>query len=191
MTPEFEQQQFTAPPFPATTCPEAGGAGPRPGAADGVEVLSASEQHLWRSLGRVAHTLPRVFEDAMLRATGLTMTEFGVLAQLRESPERTRSMSELAAGVGLSASRMTRVVAGLASRALVSRARHSTDARSTIVGLTAAGRDQVELADASHTALARRYVLDHVPSDAVDRMGGVLAGIADAATTGPPPTRGA
>ena len=76
---------------------------------------------------------------------------------------------------------MTRVVADLVPRGLVTRARSSSDARSTTVTVTAAGRTQVEVADASHTAAARRFVLDHVPPDSVKWMGQVLAGIADAA----------
>jgi DNA-binding MarR family transcriptional regulator len=63
--------------------------------------------------------------------------QFGVLAQLQESPRTPR---ELADYERVSAPSMTRTVNGLVDRGLVARTDDPTDGRQVIVSLTPAGR---------------------------------------------------
>src|SRR3954466_2470113 len=85
--------------------------------------LSPDELLLWQSLGRLVHALPRALEDDMSR-TGVTMTEFAVLLILSRAPERRMRMAALAAAVGVTPPRITRVVDDLARHDLVGKERH-------------------------------------------------------------------
>lgn len=58
----------------------------RVGAVGELRELSADEDALWRALGRVSHLMPRVLDEEMTRATGLSMTEYAVLLMLAEAP---------------------------------------------------------------------------------------------------------
>jgi len=146
--------------------------------------LTEDEMLLWASLGRVVHALPRVLEDDMSRATGLSMTDFATLLVLDQAPDRRLRMSELATATGLTPSRITRVVDALRAHGLVDKERHGADARGNVAVLTDDGLARLEAAQPAHLAIARRRVLEHVPPDLVPVLAAALKTITDA-TTGP------
>ena len=146
--------------------------------------LTEDEMLLWASLGRVVHALPRVLEDDMSRATGLSMTDFATLLVLDQAPDRRLRMSELANATGLTPSRITRVVDALRAHGLVDKERHGADARGNVAVLTADGLARLEAAQPAHLAIARRRVLEHVPADLVPALAAALKTITDA-TSGP------
>ena len=146
--------------------------------------LTEDEMLLWASLGRVVHALPRVLEDDMSRATGLSMTDFATLLVLDQAPDRRLRMSELATATGLTPSRITRVVDALRAHGLVDKERHGADARGNVAVLTADGLARLEAAQPAHLAIARRRVLEHVPPDLVPVLAAALKTITDA-TSGP------
>ena len=146
--------------------------------------LTADEMLLWASLGRIVHALPRVLEDDMSRATGLSMTDFATLLVLDQAPDRRLRMSELATATGLTPSRITRVVDALRAHGLVDKERHGADARGNVAVLTADGLARLEAAQPAHLAIARRRVLEHVPPDLVPVLAAALKTITDA-TSGP------
>ncbi|MDL5158791.1 MarR family winged helix-turn-helix transcriptional regulator [Actinomycetospora termitidis] len=141
--------------------------------------LDAEEERLWRNLGRVTQRLPRLLDDAMLRGAGLTMSEFAVLDAMGGSPEATVRMSDLAAEIGLSLSRVSRVVDKLAARGWCRRVRHGGDGRSALVVLTDDGGARVAAARPLHRRLAREHVLDRVPPADRDAVAAALAAIAE------------
>lgn len=153
----------------------------------GAGGLSEEEWVLWRSLGRLVHVLPRLVDEDLMRAAGMSGTEYAVLANLGGAHERRLRMAELADATALSASRITRVVDGLQSRGLVRRERYTADARGAVAVLTGEGLDRLRAARPHHEASARRRVLDHVPPDSVATLGEVLRRVA-AANTQPPTT---
>ncbi|MBP2338591.1 DNA-binding MarR family transcriptional regulator [Saccharothrix coeruleofusca] len=144
-----------------------------------VRELSADEDALWRALGRVVHVLPRLLDEDMTKATGLSMTEYAVLHVLAEAPEHRLRMTELASATALSASRMTRVVDGLARYGLVTKEKPPGDARGSAAVLTGEGLRRQREAAPRHTASARRRVLDHVPPEDLAAAVRVLQRLAD------------
>ncbi|MCS7484799.1 MarR family winged helix-turn-helix transcriptional regulator [Umezawaea endophytica] len=148
------------------------------------EPLAADEMLLWATLGRLVHALPRVLEDDMGRATGLSMTDFAALLVLDQAPGRRLRMSELATATGLTPSRITRVVDALRAHGLVDKERHGADARGNVAVLTEAGRTRLDAAQPAHLAIARRRVLDHVPPELVPVVANLLE-VITAATTDP------
>lgn len=157
-----------------------------PQAADqttGPVELTAEEELLWRSLGRITQLLPRRLEADMVRACGLTMTEFGVLQNLSEAPEGRLRMSELAEAVGLSASRVTRLVDDLGRRGLVDRERDPLDARGAVASMTGEGQERRRAARPQQIVSARHHILDHVPPGALSSLGQILHRIAEGSRT--------
>ena len=100
---------------------------PRPGALDA-----------WRSFLQAHATLMRRLAGDLAEATGLSLGDFDVLAQLAVAGGELR-MSELAARAFSSRSGMTRRVARLVDEGLVTRARDEADARGVVVALTDKG----------------------------------------------------
>lgn len=168
-----------------------GSAGPLDGSRTSPVELTGGEELLWRSLGRITQLLPRRLEADMVRARGLTMTEFGVLQNLSEAPEGRLRMSELAAAVGLSASRVTRLVDDLGRRGWVDRERDPLDARGAVASLTDEGEEQRRAARPQQILSARRHILDHVPPEVLHELGTVLHEIAQAASDTRTPSSGA
>ncbi|MGW3108491.1 MarR family winged helix-turn-helix transcriptional regulator [Streptomyces sp. NPDC001100] len=147
------------------------------------DALTPQEAQLLHELGRLVHALPRALEDDMNRTAGLAMTDFAVLLQLSEAPEQRLRMSELATLMGLTPSRITRVVDGLRSRGLVTKDRDPADFRGIVATLTALGHTAMEEAHPHHRASARRRVLDHLSVDelslltsAIRHLNAALAG---------------
>ena len=102
-------------------------ASPRPGALDA-----------WRSFLQAHATLMRRLAGDLAQATGLSLGDFDVLAQLAVAGGELR-MSELSARAFSSRSGMTRRVARLVGEGLVARASDEADARGVVVALTDAG----------------------------------------------------
>ena len=100
---------------------------PRPGALDA-----------WRSFLQAHATLMRRLAGDLAEATGLSLGDFDVLAQLAVAGGELR-MSELSARAFSSRSGMTRRVARLVGEGLVTRASDEADARGVVVALTDAG----------------------------------------------------
>ncbi|GAA2662793.1 MarR family winged helix-turn-helix transcriptional regulator [Actinosynnema pretiosum subsp. pretiosum] len=135
------------------------------GAVGELRELSADEDALWRALGRVSHLLPRVLDEEMSRATGLSMTEYAVLLMLAEAPERRLRMSELASAVALSGSRVTRVVDAMVRLGLLEKEKAPGDGRGAVAVLTEAGLARQRGAAGPHLAIARRRVDGIDPAD--------------------------
>lgn len=96
----------------------------------------------WQSLLRAHATLLRKLETDLEAQTGLSLTDFDVLAQLAFVGGELR-ITELAARALISRSGMTRRVARLADQGLVSRASTGVDGRGVMVALTDAGLARV------------------------------------------------
>jgi DNA-binding MarR family transcriptional regulator len=127
--------------------------------------MTPDEEILWRSLMRIVLTLPRHLHTDTVRSTGLTATEYTVLMNLSEAPNRQLRMADLATAAGLSASRTTRIIDDLQSRGLASKRASSSDGRSNLAELTTKGLAKLKAAWPAHLASVRRLVLDHIAPD--------------------------
>src|ERR1700733_2745641 len=87
-----------------------------------VESLSPAEEALWRATMRIVQVLPRHLDSDLIHGAGVSASDYTTLMHLSEAPNRELRMSDLASATGLSASRMTRLVDDLQTRALVNKA---------------------------------------------------------------------
>jgi DNA-binding MarR family transcriptional regulator len=130
------------------------------------QALDPDEELLWRSLLRIVVALPRSLDDDLVRATGVSLTEYIVLMNLSEAPNRPMRVRELAGVMGLSASRVSRLADQLASRGLAHKTRSPDDGRGYIVVITDEGLHRLQRAYPAHLASARRRVFDRLmPAD--------------------------
>ena len=144
--------------------------------------LSAEQQRVWRSylLGS-ARLIAQL--DANLREFGLDLGEYEILVRLSESPDRRARMSELAAAVHQSRSRLTHTVGRMEHAGLVDRVSCPTDRRGVWASLTDAGFHLLELAAPAHVRSVRQYVLEAMPAEDYAALGRAFAAVADACTT--------
>ncbi|MFC3456303.1 MarR family winged helix-turn-helix transcriptional regulator [Amycolatopsis speibonae] len=129
------------------------------------DTIAPQEARFLREPGRLTRALIRLMEHDINRAAGLAMTNFAVLLRLNEAPEQQLRMAELAAVMGLTPSRITRVVDQLLSLVLVTKNRDPDNFRGVIATVTGAGLAAMNEAPPHRRASARRRVLDHVPVD--------------------------
>jgi DNA-binding MarR family transcriptional regulator len=126
-----------------------------------LKPLTPEEEAAWRALGRAVLVIPRVL-DTDIAAEGLNMTEYSVLMNLSEAPDRALRMSDLANYVSITLSGLSRVLDRLSQLGLVERVRAESDGRGQFAVLTPDGLERLERAWPTHLASVRRHVMDHL-----------------------------
>lgn len=162
----------TAPPFSRTED------------ADGVAArwLDADERAAWLATAALMITLPAALDMRLRRDADLTFFEYLVLSVLSERQDRTMQMSEIAAGVSASLSRLSHVVTKLEKRGLIGRTRLPGSGRRTSATLTDSGYDLVVAAAPGHVAAVREYFMDtleHADLARLRRIGVAVASRVD------------
>lgn len=143
--------------------------------------LSAEQQQVWRAyLNGVARINERL--DAELRQFDLDLGEYEILVHLSESPEQQLRMSDLAARVRQSRSRLTHTVARMENKGLVLRKACPEDRRGVIAVLTGRGLTLLKTAAPYHVESVRQAFVDPVsPEDfeAIGRAMNAVLGVTD------------
>ncbi|GAA1458893.1 MarR family winged helix-turn-helix transcriptional regulator [Williamsia maris] len=150
--------------------------------SDRSRPLSDAEARVWRAVARALILVPRALDIDLQRDSDLTMSEYQVLMILSESPGRQRRMSDLAMFVGLSASRMSRLIDSQQESGLVEKTRDAADGRGMIAHLTDAGFARLDEAYPAHLASVRERVMEPLAGLDPDALGAALEGL-----TGPTP----
>jgi DNA-binding MarR family transcriptional regulator len=127
---------------------------------------------------RIVITLPRLLDSDLVRATGLTASEYTTIMCLSEAPNRELRMADLAEATGLSPSRTTRLVDDLQSRGLVTKRASSADGRSNLAKLTGEGMAKLKSAWPAHLASVRGRIFDPIDASAIKPAGYVLSMVA-------------
>lgn len=127
--------------------------------SDEPKWLSEQQQRIWRAylLGsaRLSERL-----DADLRTFGMDLAEYEILVTLEEADDRRLRMSELAAAVHHSRSRLTHTISRMEKADLVVRTTCPTDRRGVWAQVTEAGLELLRTAAPSHVAAVRRNFVD-------------------------------
>jgi DNA-binding MarR family transcriptional regulator len=113
--------------------------------------------------------------DAELRAAhGLTVVGYEALLLLSEADERALRRIDLARGLGLTASGVTRLLDGLERAGLVEKRTCSEDARVTYAALTDAGAERLQRATCSHVGSARALFEDRYSEEELETLAELL-----------------
>ncbi len=142
-----------------------------------TQPLDPDEELLWRSLSRLAVTLARTLDEDLVRESGLSLTEYGALMNLSEATGHQLRMTDLATSMGMSGSRITRLVDDLQKQGLVTKHRWTGDGRGNVTILTDLGLARLQQAYPSHLASARRHVLDHLKPRQVAALAAALTDV--------------
>lgn len=133
-----------------------------PHGPDEVLPLTSEEEAAWRALARAVLVIPRLVDADLVRAHGITGTEYVVLMNLSEAPEGALRMSQLANYVAISVSGLTRAIGRLEREGRVERVRSPEDGRGQLARITPAGWQCLQAAWPVHLATVRRQVVDHL-----------------------------
>lgn len=138
--------------------------------------LTAEQQRVWRTylLGsaRLSERL-----DADLRKSGLDLPEYEILVSLEEAPDRRLRMSELAAAVHQSRSRLTHTISRMENQDMVIRTTCPTDRRGVWAQLTDVGVQTLERAAPSHVEAVRRNFVEAMDADDYAALGRAFAAV--------------
>jgi DNA-binding MarR family transcriptional regulator len=151
--------------------------------AEPIRELRSEELAAWRGLLRVHSALVKALDAELLAAHELPLTSYEVLINLQAAPGRRRRMAELADGVLLSRSGMTRLVDRLERDGLLARDACTDDGRGTYAVLTDKGEACLAGARRTHLDGVRERFLRHFEPDELRTLAGlwerVLPGAAD------------
>ena len=134
------------------------------------ETLSPTELAAWRGFLRVQSWALKELDAEMQTAHGLPVSSYEVLLFLATSPKGEMRMSELASGVLLSKSGLTRLVDRLELLGYVRRRASSSDARGAYAVITDAGREWFAEARKTHLAGVRRRFTDRFSDEELEEL---------------------
>jgi DNA-binding MarR family transcriptional regulator len=130
-----------------------------------IHELAPEELGAWRGLLRVHSALVKALDAELLAAHALPLTSYEVLINLQAAPGRRRRMAELADGVLLSRSGMTRLVDRLERDGLLARDACTDDGRGTFAVLTDKGEALLDEARRTHLDGIRERFVRHFRPD--------------------------
>ncbi len=127
--------------------------------------LSAHDPRLetWRAFLRAHALLTRRLDEDLRSEQGLTLGEYSALLQVAEAPGRSLRMNQLATGIFLSRSGVTRLIDRLEADGLITRSTCTDDGRGALAVLTDAGLARLRAAARTHLNGIAQYFLDVVP----------------------------
>ena len=150
---------------------------------EAIRELSTEELGAWRGLLRVHSALVKALDAELLAQHALPLTSYEVLINLQAAPDRRRRMAELADGVLLSRSGMTRLVDRLERDGLLERDACTSDGRGTFAVLTDKADELLSQARRTHLDGVRERFLQHFSDEELEQLAGlwnrVLPGAAD------------
>jgi DNA-binding MarR family transcriptional regulator len=125
-------------------------------------LLSQEELATWRGLLRVHARMTKALDADLVREHDLSLSSYEVLLFLADAPDGRLRMSELADGVLLSRSGLTRLVDRMESEGLLRRERCEDDARGYHAIITDRGRELFQRARATHLDGVRELFLSRL-----------------------------
>jgi DNA-binding MarR family transcriptional regulator len=144
---------------------------------DDVPWLSDHEQRVWRLLVAMLTWAPAELDAQLQRDAGLTHFEYWVLMVLSESPGRSMRMSDLAAMVNGSQSRLSHVAAKLERQAWVRREKAAEDGRGNVAVLTDTGYQKIVDSAPGHVRAVRSMIFDALTPAQVDQLEDIAAAV--------------
>ena len=128
-------------------------------------LLNREELGAWRGLLRVHSGMTKALDAELVREHGLGLSSYEVLLFLADAPDGRLRMSELAEGVLLSRSGLTRLVDRLERDGLLRRERCEDDARGYHALITDKGRELFGRARRTHLDGVRERFLSRLSPD--------------------------
>lgn len=145
---------------------------------NGVRWLSDAEQASWRAILRGTRLLEQALDDALGDA-GLQLSEYEIISMLSESENHRLRMSELAAMVVQSRSRLTHTAKRLEDRGWVTREQCANDKRGVELVLTPGGLEAVRAISQVHVRSVRDNLVDIMTPEQFTAIGDAMGIVRD------------
>ena len=116
----------------------------------------------------------RTVEAGLQTEHGLTVVGYEALLLLSDAQERAMRRIDLARGLGLTASGVTRLLDGLEREGLVEKRTCSVDARVSYAALTDAGAERLERASCSHVGSVRALFEERYSEEELETLAELL-----------------
>ena len=142
--------------------------------------LSEEEQRFWRGWLAASMLLPERLNRDLQEQHGLTGTDYQVLVELSESPERRMRMSTLAERTQLSRSRLSHQIDRMTRAGLVTRQECAQDGRGMFAVLTEQGWETIVAAAPDHVDSVRRHLVDRLTPEQFAAFGEACITVAEA-----------
>jgi DNA-binding MarR family transcriptional regulator len=134
-------------------------------------LLDSEELDAWRGMLRAHSVLTKALDAELVREHGLPLSSYEVLLFLADSAEGQMRMSDLADGVLLSRSGLTRLVDRMERDGLLRRQRCEDDARGWFAAITPKGRELFTRARQTHLDGVRKRFLSRFTRDELRTLG--------------------
>jgi len=136
--------------------------------------LNEDETRAWRGWVIASEHLRAQLNRELQRDSGLSDADFAVLVQLSESPDQRVRMSDLAARMAWSKSRLSHQVSRMAERDLLTKENCPNDARGAFAVLTPHGLAEIQRAAPAHVESVRAHLIDLLTVEQVQALGDVF-----------------
>ena len=144
-----------------------------------TEWLTDDQQRTWRALVLCMQLLQQGLDRQLQRDADMPHAYYAVLVALHEASDRTRRMSELAALLAYSPSRLSHAVTRMEALGWVERRPCDSDRRVTYATLTDTGASALAGAAGGHVDFVRSYVFGPLSDAQHHQLRGACARIAD------------
>ncbi len=140
---------------------------------------TGQEAMAWEGMIDVNRRLRRGAEEMLIEQFDLSVSMLGIIGRLSLAPKLTLRQTVLAEGMGLSLSRVSRVVDLLGQRGLTERHSCPADARATNIKLTRRGEALTARAQAALFEFVQSNFFEHLEPAEVETLAGVFARLLD------------
>lgn len=142
--------------------------------------LSARDPRLatWRGLLTAHARLVDRLDEELRAEAAMSLADYSALLQLAEAPDHRLRMSQLAEGVFLTRSGVTRLIDRLSAAGFVTRSQCLSDGRGAEAVLSDEGLVALRVASRTHLRGIKTYFLDRVGDDDLVMLGKVMADVA-------------
>lgn len=142
-----------------------------------VAWLDEGQQRAWRAYLRAGRLLDVALDRDL--GDGVQLSEYEILVQLSEAPQRRRRMSEIADLVVQSRSRLTHTASRLERQGWVAREQCSGDRRGVELLLTDEGMAELVRLAPVHVASVRRHLVDLITPEQLTELGTIMVAISE------------
>ena len=155
-------------------------------AASEPAALGNEQLEVYFALKEVSSLLRYAVEQQLVRDGGLSGVQFEILAGLNDLTDGRERLTDIADRIVYSRSGLTYQAGRLEKARLIARSPDPADERSSMIAITAKGRELVRRVLPGHIQVVRATLLEHLSRDETVLLTAVLRTVRDGMRSAPP-----
>jgi DNA-binding MarR family transcriptional regulator len=141
--------------------------------------LDDREMRAWLGYRRMRLLLDLRLSRDLMNDSGLSEPDYDVLSNLSDAEDQRMRLSDLAAHMRWSKSRLSHHVTRMQERGLVCREECADDGRGSMLALTPEGLRAIVAAAPGHVASVRRHLIDVLTAEEIDTLAALSHRVAE------------